>query len=188
MLKNSEEKIKEQFTLLASKVLDSNSKKISEQNKENLELVLSPMKQQLSEFKKRVEDVYDKEAKERSALQHELKSLKELNQQISIDAVNLTNALKGESKTQGSWGEMVLEKVLESSGLRLGHEYVREEVLKDEIGKTYRPDVVVKLPENRDIIIDAKTSLSAYEQYLSCAEEEKIELFECPPCIYKQAY
>ncbi len=173
MLKSSEEKIKEQFTLLASKVLDSNSKKISEQNKENLELVLSPMKQQLSEFKKRVEDVYDKEAKERSALQHELKSLKELNQQISIDAVNLTNALKGESKTQGSWGEMVLEKVLESSGLRLGHEYVREEVLKDEIGKTYRPDVVVKLPENRDIIIDAKTSLSAYEQYLSCAEEEK---------------
>ncbi len=173
MLKNSEEKIKEQFTLLASRVLDSNSKKISEQNKENLELVLSPMKQQLSEFKKRVEDVYDKEAKERSALQHELKTLKELNQQISMDAVNLTNALKGESKTQGSWGEMVLEKVLESSGLRLGHEYVREEVLKDEIGKTYRPDVVVKLPENRDIIIDAKTSLSAYEQYLSCAEEEK---------------
>jgi DNA recombination protein RmuC len=173
MLKNSEEKIKEQFTLLASKVLDSNSKKISEQNKENLELVLSPMKQQLSEFKKKVEDVYDKEAKDRSALQHELKTLKELNQQISTDAVNLTNALKGESKTQGSWGEMVLEKVLESSGLRDGQEYIREEVLKDESGKVYRPDVIVKLPENRDIIIDAKTSLSAYEQYLSSPEEQK---------------
>lgn len=173
ILKSSEEKLKEQFKLLASEVLELNTKKLTEQNKQNLETVLSPVKVQLSEFKKKVEDVYDKEAKDRSILQHELKVLKELNQQISTDAVNLTKALKGESKTQGSWGEMVLEKVLESSGLRLGVEYIREEVLKDEEGKIYRPDVIVKLPQNRDIIIDSKTSLSAYERYLNCEEDEK---------------
>ena len=166
-LKENEEKLKEQFKNLANEILDNNSKKFSEQNTQNLSLILNPMKQQLQDFKKKVEDVYDKEAKDRSLLSHELKTLKELNQKMSQDAQNLTTALKGENKTQGSWGEMVLEKVLESSGLRLGEEYIRETTLKNNDGEKYRPDVIVNLPANRQVIIDAKTSLTNYEQYTS---------------------
>jgi len=171
------DELKVEFKTLASEVLDNNSKKFTEQNKESLGHLLNPMKVQLSEFRKKVEDVYEKEAKDRNILQYELKTLKELNQKISTDAINLTNALKGESKTQGSWGEMVLERVLESSGLRLGEEYIREEYLKDENGKGYRPDVIVKLPENRDIIIDSKTSLTAYEGYVSAVEDDEKKSF-----------
>jgi len=168
------EDLKKEFKNLANEILDDNSKKFSLQNKESMENLLNPVKIQINEFKKKVEDVYDKESRDRTALQHELKSLKELNQKISTDAINLTNALKGESKTQGSWGEMILEKVLESSGLRLGEEYIKEEYLKHEdSNKGYRPDVIVKLPENRDIIIDAKTSLTAYESYVSATEENE---------------
>ena len=169
--------LKNEFKNLATEILDNNSKKFTEQNKENLGFILTPMKQQLDDFKKKVEDVYDKEAKDRSALQHELKSLKELNQKMSTDAINLTNALKGENKTQGIWGEMILEKVLESSGLRAGKEYVREESLQNDDGKRYRPDVIVNLPENRHIIIDAKTSLTAYEQYVSSVETDDKKSF-----------
>ena len=173
LLQNSEEKLKQEFENLALRIFEDNSKKFSEQNRENLGFILNPMKQQLDDFKKRIEDIYDKDTKERSALQNELKSLKELNQKISKDAINLTNALKGESKQQGIWGEMVLERVLEFSGLREGYEYKREVSLKDDDNNRYRPDVVVNLPENRHIIIDAKTSLSAYEQYVSANEDEK---------------
>lgn len=171
------EDLKKEFKNIANEILDDNSKKFSEQNKESINNLLNPVKIQLSEFKKKVEDVYDKEARDRSALQYELKTLKELNQKISTDAINLTNALKGESKTQGSWGEMVLEKVLESSGLRLGEEYFKEVHLKHEEGRGYRPDVIVKLPENRDIIIDAKTSLKAYEGYVSAVEETEKQTY-----------
>ncbi len=170
-LKENEEKLKEQFKNLANEILDNNSKKFSEQNTQNLSLILNPMKQQLQDFKKKVEDVYDKEAKDRSLLSHELKTLKELNQKMSQDAQNLTTALKGENKTQGSWGEMVLEKVLESSGLRLGEEYIRETTLKNDDGEKYRPDVIVNLPNDRQVIIDAKTSLTNYEQYVSSVDE-----------------
>ena len=167
------DELKGEFKNLATEILDNNSKKFSEQNKESLSFILTPMKQQLNDFKKKVEDVYDKESKDRSALQQELKSLKELNQKISTDAINLTNALKGENKTQGIWGEMVLEKVLESSGLRLGIEYSREESLQNDEGKRYRPDVIVNLPQDRHIIIDAKTSLVSYEQYVSALDNDE---------------
>jgi DNA recombination protein RmuC len=170
-LKANEEKLKEQFKNLATEIFDSNSKKFSEQNQESLGLILNPMKQQLSDFKKKVEDVYDKEAKDRSALQNELKTLQELNQKMSIEAHNLTTALKGQNKTQGSWGEMVLERVLESSGLRKGEEYIREESLQNDEGTKYRPDVIVNLPNDRQVIIDAKTSLTSYEQYVSSEED-----------------
>ncbi len=173
LLQNSEEKLKEQFKNLATEIFDNNSKKFSQQNQESLGHILNPMKQQLTDFKKKVEDVYDKEAKDRSALSAELKSLKELNQKMSTEAHNLTNALKSDSKKQGKWGEMVLEKVLESSGLREGHEYKREVSLKDNENQSFRPDVVVYLPDNRDIIIDAKTSLTAYSEYMG---EENNEL------------
>jgi DNA recombination protein RmuC len=174
---NHTNELKNEFKNLATDILDNNSKKFTEQNKENIGFILNPMKQQLNDFKKKVEDVYDKESKDRSALQQELKSLKELNQKISTDAINLTNALKGENKTQGIWGEMILEKVLENSGLREGMEYIREESLQNNDGKRYRPDVIVNLPENRHIIIDAKTSLTAYEQYISSIESEDQKRF-----------
>ncbi len=163
----NEEKLKVQFKNLANEILDTNSKKFAEQNTQNLGLILNPMKQQIQDFKKKVEDVYDKEAKDRGMLSAELKALKELNQKMSQDAQNLTTALKGENKTQGSWGEMILEKVLENSGLRADEEYIREVTLKNEDGDRYRPDVIVNLPANRQVIIDAKTSLTNYEQYTS---------------------
>ena len=177
ILKNSEDKLKQEFQNLANKIFDENNKKFTQQSKENMDLILNPMKQQISEFKKKVEDVYNDDVKDRSELKHELKTLKELNHKISTDAINLTNALKGQSKQQGIWGEMVLEKVLESSGLRAGIEYEREKYLCNDDGKAYRPDVVVNLPENRNIIIDAKTSLRAYEQYVSSTEEEEKKQF-----------
>jgi DNA recombination protein RmuC len=177
LLQNNEEHLKIQFKNLATQILDSNSKKFSQQNKESMDLILNPMKQQINDFKKKVEDVYVHDVKDRSELRNELKTLKELNQQISTDAINLTNALKGQSKQQGVWGEMVLEKVLESSGLRKDEEYVREKQLLNDDGEKYRPDVIVNLPENRNIIIDAKTSLSAYEQYASSENEQEKETF-----------
>ncbi len=170
-LKQNEDRLKTQFKNLATEIFEHNRKKFSEQNQESLGLILNPMKQQLNDFKKKVEDVYEKEAKDRSALQNELKMLQELNQKMTTETHNLTSALKGQNKTQGSWGEMVLERVLESSGLRKGEEYLREESLQNEDGTKYRPDVIVNLPNDRQVIIDAKTSLTAYEQYVATEED-----------------
>jgi len=172
LLQNSEEKLKTEFENLANKIFDSNSKKFGEQNKESLGLILNPMKQQLTDFKKKVEDVYDKEAKDRSALSAELKTLKELNEKMSQEAHNLTNALKHDNKTQGGWGEMVLDKVLESSGLREGHEFTKQASLRDDEDKLFKPDVIVNLPDNRHIIIDAKTSLLSYNEYMAAIDDE----------------
>jgi len=169
------EDLKKEFKNLATEILENNSKKFSMQNQEAINVLLNPVKIQLGEFKKKVEDVYDKEARDRAALQYELKSLKELNLKMSEDAKNLTTALKGQNKTQGNWGEMVLEKVLESSGLREGYEYKREVFLKDDENNSFRPDVIVNLPDERHIIIDAKTSLTAYNEYISAqSEDEKL--------------
>ncbi|MBQ0756303.1 MAG: DNA recombination protein RmuC, partial [Amphritea sp.] len=131
--------------------------------------LLTPLKDQLGEFKRKVEDVYDKEAKDRRSLYEQITHLKELNQQMSVDAVNLTNALKGESKTQGNWGEVILERVLEQSGLRKGYEYETQVSLNEE-GQRYMPDVIIRLPDDKDVIVDAKVSLTAYEQYCSTDE------------------
>ncbi|MEA3512629.1 MAG: DNA recombination protein RmuC [Campylobacterota bacterium] len=171
LLKNSEEKLKVEFKNLASEIFEKNNKSFSEQSQKNIEHILKPMNQQLNEFKKKVEDIHTQDNISRGELKNELKTLKELNNKISQDAINLTTALKGQNKSQGSWGEMVLEKVLESSGLREGFEYNREVSLKDEDDKTFRPDVIVNLPENRHIIIDAKTSLVSYNEYISIEDE-----------------
>jgi DNA recombination protein RmuC len=129
------------------------------------------MKVQLTDFKKKVEDVHTKDNEARGELRQELKMLKELNQKISNEAQNLTNALTKDNKQQGNWGEMILAKVLESSGLREGHEFKREKVLKDDDNNSFKPDVIVHLPDDRHIIIDAKTSLNAYTQYMSSDDE-----------------
>ncbi|HEY9202707.1 MAG TPA: DNA recombination protein RmuC, partial [Sulfurimonas sp.] len=178
LLEQNREQMRLEFQELAQKILENNSQKFSLQNQESISKMIAPIREQFSEFKKQIDDVYIKEAKDRSMLQAEIRSIKEINHQMSKDAKNLTKALKGESKKQGVWGEMVLESVLESSGLRLGHEYEREVSLEHESdGSRYRPDVLVHLPENRDIIIDAKTSLTAYERYASAESEEQKEHF-----------
>ena len=178
MLENNKEQMKLEFKDLADKILDNNSQKFSNQNQENLNKMINPIKEQFNEFKKQIDDVYIKEAKDRSMLQAEIKSIKEINHKMSTDAKNLTKALKGESKTQGVWGEMILERVLENSGLREGEEYEREVSLRHESDNSrFRPDVIVHLPDTRDIIIDAKTSLSAYEKYTSAEDDEQKEMF-----------
>ncbi len=160
-----------EFENLANKVLDIQSKKFTEQNKNNINHVLDPLRQQLGDFKKKVEDVYDKETKDRQSLFHEIKSLKELNSKISADAINLTNALKGESKTRGNWGEVILERVLEASGLKKGREYDAQESYRGEDGKLYYPDVIVHLPDNKDVVIDSKVSLNAYDRFYSADDD-----------------
>ena len=178
LLEKSKEQMKLEFKELADKILENNSQKFSNQNQENISKMLDPMKEQFNNFKKQINDVYINEAKDRSALQAEIKSIKEINEQMSKDAKNLTNALKGESKTQGVWGEMILESVLENSGLKLGEQYEREVSLEHESDSSrFRPDVIVHLPNTRDIVIDAKNSLTAYEQYSSASTDEERELY-----------
>jgi DNA recombination protein RmuC len=177
LLQNSEEKLKTQFKNIATEIFDSNSKKFSEQNQISIGHILKPMKEQLTDFKKKIEDVHTKDNEARGELRQELKMLKELNQDMTKEASNLTNALKGDSKKQGKWGEMVLENVLESSGLREGYEYKREVSLRDNEDKLFRPDVIVNLPDNRHIIIDAKTSLTAYSEYIASNDEADKQIY-----------
>ncbi|EBA52482.1 DNA recombination protein rmuC [Francisella tularensis subsp. holarctica 257] len=173
LLQNSETKLKSEFENLANKIFEDSSKKLTERNQESLNSVLNPVKEQLRDFKQKVEDVYDKESNARSALQTNSKLLRNSIKKMTTEAHNLTNALRNSTKQQGIWGEMILENVLEKSGLRKGFEYFREKHATDEEGKVYRPDVVVKLPDNRDIIIDAKTSLFAYNDYMADADDHK---------------
>ena len=175
-ISQNEQYLSDKFKSLAGEILKENTTTLKNQNKESLEMVLNPVQFQLNEFRKKVDEVYNKDLHDRNELKIELRILKNLNEKISQDAINLTKALKGESKTQGIWGEMILEKVLEGSGLRKDIEYVREKNLQNEDGKNFRPDVIVNLPQDKQVIIDAKTSLVAYEQYVSSDDEQK-EIF-----------
>ncbi len=167
LLEESKKQMKLEFESLANKLFDENSKK----SNLNLNQVLAPFKEQLNQFGKRVNDIYNDETKQRSSLLTEIKNLKDLNGQIAQDAVNLTNALKGENKTQGDWGEMILSKILEQTGLREGIEYSTQGSYTDENGKRLRPDVIVHLPQEKDIVIDSKVSLSAYLKYVESDDE-----------------
>jgi DNA recombination protein RmuC len=175
LLQEAREQLKMEFQNVANKIFEDKSQKFTDQNRENIEGVLKPMREQLLDFKKKVEDVYDKESKDRISLLNEIVHLKTLNERISEDAVNLTNALKGQSKTRGSWGEMILERVLEESGLQKGREYEVQAMYAGEAGQRRHPDVIVHLPEGKDIVIDSKVSLTAYEKYCTADTEEKRE-------------
>lgn len=172
-----------QFEKTANQILEQKSEKFTQLNQNQLKLILEPFQEKINELKNTVNETYDKESKERFSLGEKVRELKNLNQQISEDAKKLTRALKGESKTQGNWGEMILESILEKSGLRKNQEYFMEHELRDEnnkaifsefSGKKMRPDAVVKYPDNRNVIIDSKVSLTAF---VEMTDETDAEIF-----------
>lgn len=167
--------LKLQFEQLAGRIFEEKSRHFTEQNKTSLDGVLTPLREQLKDFREKVENSYNNEARERFALKQQIDNLEALNRRISDDAVNLTRALKGDKKLQGNWGEMILARVLEESGLREGHEYDSQFSITDAEGQRRLPDVVVRLPENRDIVIDAKVSLNDYERYCSAEDADERE-------------
>ena len=165
------------FNNLANKILEEKTQKFTQQNKENLDSVLKPLNEKLKDFEKKVEDTYIKNVKDRTDLQAEIKKLYDLNSKISEEANNLTKALKGDVKKQGNWGEVILERILESSGLEKDREYKTQISLVNKNGKRYQPDVVIYLPENKNIVIDSKVSLVAYEQLVNAELKEDQDKF-----------
>jgi DNA recombination protein RmuC len=166
-----------EFRQLADRIFEDKSKRFQEMSGERLSTLLEPLHQNIHQFQKKVEDVYLSESRERFSLAKEVAKLAELNQQIGLDAQQLTQALKGESKVQGDWGEMLLEQILETSGLRAGIEYEVQSTLAGEDGKALRPDIVVHYPGERDVIIDAKVSLTAYIQAVSTEDVREKERY-----------
>ncbi|WP_042144268.1 MULTISPECIES: DNA recombination protein RmuC [unclassified Pseudoalteromonas] len=171
LLEKSEIRLTQQFENIANKIFSEKTASFTQQNKTGLDGLLTPLKEQLSSFSKQVNDVYTTEAKERHALKSEILGLKELNVQMGLEANALTKALKGDNKKQGTWGEVVLERVLQSSGLREGHEYETQLHLKNQDGKAYKPDVVIHLPQGKDVVVDSKMVLVAYERFHNAQTE-----------------
>ncbi len=161
-----------EFENLANRIFDDKQEKFSLQSKEALETSLNPLRRDIGDFKKQVESAYDKENSDRNKLVGQISELQKQTRQISSDALNLANALKGDNKVQGNWGEFILEKLLEDSGLSNGREYTTQKALKDLDGKRRNPDVIIHLPEGRDIVIDAKVSLVDYERYFHAEDDE----------------
>ena len=173
LLKDAEIRLNNQFENLAGKIFDERNRQFTEHNKTSLDHIVKPLREQLGEFKQRIETVYDNENKDRISLREEIISLRRDTAQMNQEALNLTRALKGDKKTQGNWGEMILETVLEKSGLRKGIEYETQGTFRDENNALFKPDVIVRLPEDKDIIIDSKVSLLAYERH--CSTEDDAE-------------
>ena len=172
MLHDAKELLSKEFENLANRIFDDKQAKFSAQSKEAIEVSLSPLRRDIGDFRKQVESVYDKENADRNKLVGQISELQKQTLQISADAVSLANALRGDNKAQGNWGEFVLEKLLEDSGLTKGREYDTQVALKDDEGKRRNPDVVIHLPEGRDIVIDAKVSLVDYERYFHAEDED----------------
>jgi DNA recombination protein RmuC len=170
------EKFNSEFRNLANEILEEKSKKFTEQNKINIDQILKPLGEKIKDFEKKVEEAYDKEAQQRFSLKEEVKRLAELNQQVSKEASSLTRALKGESKTQGNWGEVILESILERTGLRRGMEYTVQDSFNTEGNRRFQSDVIVHYPGERSIVIDSKVSLNAYENFVAAVDEKDKEI------------
>ncbi len=165
-----------EFKNLANEILEDKSKKFTEQNKLNLDALLTPLGAQIKEFKDKVERTYNEESQQRVSLRNEIEKLRGLNERMDQDAINLTNALKGQSKTLGNWGEFILEEILQKAGLIKDREYAIRQTLTAEDGRRSQPDVLVMLPENRHLVIDSKINLSAYLRHCSSENEAECEL------------
>ncbi len=176
LLEDAREELRLQFTGLAQQIFDEKSVRFSELNREKLEAILQPFNNQLTSLKQEINEVYRNDSRERLSLKHEIIQLRDLNQQVNQEAINLTKALKSDTKIQGNWGELVLERVLERSGLRRGVEYETQGGFRDHNSRLLKPDVLVHLPEGKDIIIDSKVSLVSWEKYINSDDEAQREV------------
>lgn len=170
-IERMQEKFSTEFKNIANEILEDKSRRFTEQNQQNLKNILDPLRENISEFRKRVDEIHASDTKSYTELTTHLKNLQELNLRMSDEAENLTKALKGDTKVMGSWGEYVLESILEKSGLVKDDHYSIQESFTDKNGKRLRPDIVIKLPDQKSIIIDSKVSLVAYEKYSSAEDE-----------------
>ena len=177
-MQSLQQQFTKEFENLANRILEEKSQKFVEQNRSNMDVILNPLKEKIRDFEQKVEAAYKQESAERNSLKGEIKSLMELNNRINEEAGNLTRALKGDNKAQGNWGEFILEKILESSGLQKGREYDTQVTMNDEAGRRFQPDVVVRLPENKHIIVDSKVSLVAYEAMVNATNDVDRERFK----------
>jgi DNA recombination protein RmuC len=166
-----QEKFIKEFENLANKILEEKSNKFTEQNKENMKNILSPLQDKIQLFEKKVEDTHKESIDYHAALRQQIHGLREMNEQMSKETINLTKALKGDSKMQGNWGELVLERVLEKSGLEKGREYDVQQSFTNELGQRVFPDVVINLPDGKKMVVDSKVSLTAYEKYINEEDE-----------------
>lgn len=171
-LQQAEARLGETFQNLANRVLEERARQFGEHSEKQIGGLLDPLKTQIREFRDVINHTHAAEQRERGVLSQQIEGLKQLNERISVDAINLTRALKGDSQAQGAWGEMVLERVLEASGLQAGREYLTQESFADGDGGRARPDVVVRLPDDKDLVIDAKVSLLAYERMVASSDPE----------------
>lgn len=175
-LETLQEKFNKDFQLIANSILKNNSAEFAESNQKRLDEILTPLKEKIQSFEDKVESKYEKEFKERTSLIEQIKSLKDLNIQMSEEAQNLTKALKGDNKTQGNWGEFILEKVLENSGLINGEEYQTQHSTTNDDGARIQPDIIINLPDNKHIVVDSKVSLVAYQNYMNCEDKAEQEI------------
>ena len=176
-MQQNKEKFNKDFELIASRILEEKTKKFTEHNRSNLDLILNPFKENIKAFEEKVERVYKAESDERNTLKGVITQLMDMNKMMSLETQNLTKALKGDNKKQGNWGEMILERVLERSGLVKNQEYRIQTSIQTTDGSRFQPDVVIDLPDEKHLIIDAKVSLIAYDRLVSCETEEDSELY-----------
>lgn len=177
-LEELQKKFTSDFQLIANKILTENSSVFTNLNQKNINDILTPLKEKIEKFEKKVDDTYEKGLRDQTELRSAIKNLHELNSRISEEANNLTRALKSDSKKMGNWGEMILDRILEQSGLEKGKEYFTQYTDKSEEGTILRPDVVISLPEKKHIIVDSKVSLIAYDRFVNCTEEHEKERWQ----------